>query len=121
MTYKQLQAQLKTARTEGRIPASFKLNQKKEILQKAWDALTANESADEAAKDREYIKSVYRKPAYAGEVTLLYIDNGIPAYGFNFEQEFAKAVKEYDCHLVPMTQLGDIHGHTARTVAVMYK
>lgn len=42
MTYKELQANLKNLRNEGKIPASFKLNQKKEVLQAMWDEMNAD-------------------------------------------------------------------------------
>jgi hypothetical protein len=41
LTYTELQAALKTARTEGRIPATTKLNTAKATLQALYDSLTA--------------------------------------------------------------------------------
>lgn len=44
MTYRELQQHLKQAKAEGKIPANFKLNQKKDVLQAKWDEISSSQS-----------------------------------------------------------------------------
>jgi len=45
MTYRELQKALKQFRTEGKIPATFKLNQKKAVLQAMYDEVVVEQPA----------------------------------------------------------------------------
>jgi len=48
MTYRELQSALKQLRNEGKIPANFKLNQKKVVLQAIWDEMNAESYIDDS-------------------------------------------------------------------------
>lgn len=56
MNYRELQQSLKQSKVDGKIPANFKLNQKKEVLQAKWDEINTNQSE---VNWNDYLKGHY--------------------------------------------------------------
>lgn len=85
MTYRQLQQTLKSLREAGHIPQSFKLNQKREVLQAKFDEVKAiafsKTIATSAAPTVEPTQpATQATPAVTFSQLIREFDNYIPAY-----------------------------------------
>ena len=91
MTYRELQAALKTFKAEGKLDKSFKLNQKKAALELAYNSLTkAKNDQNAEAKFNQSYREVTKAIENLDKVATVTIANEYD----DFELNFAK-VKEY--------------------------